>query len=147
MWNIIGTRSAPDRFESFDPIEVLYEFDGPRIFTVSDSEGGLNLAYWSDEDDRIARYVVVPTTRTIVDSLHSGAITVFQALNQPCCWLCDVAHDGTLVDCRRTEFDDIPRDALPAVDALLLPSLQPPGTERADDRQSRKGHRSRTVGS
>ena len=53
MWSIPGKSVPVTRFPRFDPDEVLYEFDGPRIFGVRDSEGELNLAYWSDEDEAI----------------------------------------------------------------------------------------------
>ena len=62
MWSIPGKSVSPKRFEPFEPADVLYEFDGPRIFTLVDSEGELNLAYWSDEDDQVCLYIVVPTT-------------------------------------------------------------------------------------
>ena len=62
MWNHDGKPIDPSRFKPFDPVEVLYEFDGPRIFTIRDADGELDLAYWSDEEQGVARYVVVPTT-------------------------------------------------------------------------------------
>ena len=92
MWSIPGKPVSPARFQPFEPVDVLYEFDGPRIFTLWDSEGELNLAYWSDEDDAICRYVVVPTTGKIVAALRQGGISVYDALNQPRCWLCDLTH-------------------------------------------------------
>ena len=108
------------RFPRFEPDEVLYAFDGPRIFTVSDSEGELNLAYWSDEDVAICRYVVVPTTDKILQSLRRGEISVYEALNQPRCWLCDLTHQGEFVACQRVDFESIPKDSLPAIGTRLL---------------------------
>ena len=100
MWMIPGKPVSPTRFQPFEPVDVLYEFDGPRIFTLWDSEGELNLAYWSDEDDAICRYVVVPTTDKIVAALRQGGVSVYDALNQPRCWLCDLTHLGEIVACR-----------------------------------------------
>lgn len=125
MWNVGGTTVNPRRFQPFEPVEVLYDFDGPRIFTLNDSEGELNLAYWSDEDDRVCRYVIVPTTPKIVASLRAGRISVFDALDQPRCWLCDVTHQGELSDCRRVSFEAVPRDSLPTIGTMLLPTLEP----------------------
>jgi hypothetical protein len=113
------------RFPRFEPDEVLYEFDGPRIFTVWDCEGEVNLAYWSDEDAAMCRYVVVPTTAKILQSLRRGEISVFDALNQPRCWLCDIAHQGEFVACQRVEFESIPKDSLPAPGTMLLATLEP----------------------
>lgn len=124
MWSIPGKSVPVARFQPFDPAEVLYEFDGPRLFTLWDCEGELNLAYWSDEDEHLGRYVVVPTTAKILDALRQGEISVFDALNQPRCWLCDVRHLGEIVACQRVEFEAIPRDSLPASDTMLLPTLQ-----------------------
>jgi hypothetical protein len=104
---------------------VLYEFDGPRIFTLWDPEGELNLAYWSDEDDAICRYVVVPTTARILEALRQGEMSVYDALNQPRCWFCDVTHAGEVVACQRVEFEAIPRDVLPATGTMLLSTLEP----------------------
>jgi hypothetical protein len=125
MWEIPGKRVDIGRFQPFQPVDVLYEFDGPRIFTLNYAEGELNLGYWSDEDEQCSRYVVVPTTTKILAALHKGSISVFEALNQPRCWLCDVGHSGDLRECRRVEFDAIPRDSLPAIRATLLPTLEP----------------------
>ena len=44
MWSIPGKSVSPGQFQPFEPVDVLYEFDGPRIFTLWDSEGELNLA-------------------------------------------------------------------------------------------------------
>ena len=112
MYEIETKEVSTKRFEFLEPVDILYEFDGPRIFTVTDNEGGLNLAYWSDEDEHVTRYMIVPTSRKILDSLRQGALSVHDALNQPRCWLCDVARDGKLVRCSVADFEAIPRDAL-----------------------------------
>ena len=125
MWNITGKPANFSRFQPFEPAEVLYEFDGPRIFTLIDNEDELNLVYWSDENDQICRYVVVPTTVKILTALKKGSISVFDALNQPRCWLCDSNQLGELTGCQRVEFEDIPRDSLPGIGTMLLPGLEP----------------------
>lgn len=132
MWNVNGTKVDVARFEPFEPIDVLYDFDGPRIFMLKDSEGELNLAYWSDEDGQGCRYVVVPTTAQIIDSLRAGRMSVFDALNQPRCWLCDVSRQGDLSGCQRVSFEAVPRDALPAIGAMLLPALAPSRAEATE---------------
>lgn len=131
MWEITGKTVDIRRFQPFEPSEVLYEFDGPRIFTLNDAEGELNLAYWSDQDQLICRYVVVPTTKKLLDALLKGSISVFDALNQPRCWLCDVNHQGELSACQRVDFEAVPRDSLPAIGTMLLPTLEPLLTLRA----------------
>jgi hypothetical protein len=131
MYEIESQSASMERFDRLEPVETLYEFDGPRIFTVVDREGGLNLAYWSDEDEAFVRYVVVPTSRRIIQSLRQGISTVHDALDQPRCWLCDVEHNGTLMRCQAVQFEDIPKDALPTSGTMLLPALEPLLTLRA----------------
>ena len=125
MWSLHGTAAPKPRFEPFAPIEVLDDYDGPRLFTLSDAEGELNLAYWSDADQQICRYVVVPTTPRIVNALKNGNISLHSALNQPRCWLCDVTHQGELTACQRVEFEAIPRDSLPAMGTMLERAFEP----------------------
>lgn len=125
MWTIHGTPTDARRFVPFVPQDVLYEFDGPRIFTLVDADGELNLVYWSDDDENQSRFVVVPTAAGIIDSLRTGEISVFDALNQPRCWACDVSPSGDINQCWRVNFNDLPRDALPAMGTMLLPALEP----------------------
>ncbi len=109
MWKISGQTVARERFEPFLPVDVLDDYDGPRIFTLKDADGELNLAYWSDGEQGNSRYVVVPTTTKILDSLRAGEISVFDALNQPRCWVCDTSLSGDVGNCWRVDFDSIPR--------------------------------------
>ena len=50
MWAVIGKGKSPDSFGSFEALEVLGWYDGPRTFTLFDIDGGLCLAHWLDED-------------------------------------------------------------------------------------------------
>lgn len=131
MWNITGQSCSLDLFQPFEPVDILYEFDGPRIFTLLDRDGELCLGYWSDESDTITRFVVVPTTSKIVQALRNGDASVFDALNQPRSWLCDLSREGALTGCQRVDFEDIPKDSLPQIGTMLLPSLEPLLTLRA----------------
>jgi hypothetical protein len=139
MWEIAGPVLDAAKFLPFTPAEVLYDFDGPRVFTLYDNEGELNLAYWSDEDDAVCRHVVVPTTPAIIAMLRKGRISLFDALNQPRCWLCDLGHPGSLTRCQRVDFDAVPRDALPAIGTMLLPTLEPLLTLRAEGKEIVEG--------
>jgi hypothetical protein len=118
-------------FPKFDPQEVLYEFDGPRIFTVTDRFGGLNLAVWSDEDTDVERYIVAVSSASIVAALKAGRTTVREALEQPRTWICDVNPVGEVQSIWRIDLGDIPADSLPRQGTMLLPELQPLLTLRA----------------
>ncbi|MFM7039359.1 MAG: hypothetical protein ACKO2L_16730 [Planctomycetaceae bacterium] len=87
MWQISGCQLSNDYLGSFSPDRILYEYDGPKIFTVRDREQDLCLACWSAADEQFNRFIVVPTSETIVKALESGELPVAQALDQPRCWL------------------------------------------------------------
>jgi len=125
---------------SFEPVVVLYEYDGPRIFTTRDADGELNLVYWADGDSNGSRYIVVPTTQQIIDSLRTGGLSVLDALKQTRCWVCDVIDDGIMRSCMRTSLDEIPADALPAIGTMLWPTLEPLLTLRAVGNEIGLGH-------
>lgn len=126
MWPVTGTRIEPERFRPFQPLQVLYGFDGPRTFTHQDQEGNHYLAHWCDEDDQAVRFVVVPTTALLVEHLQLGKLSVREALDQPHCWLLEVFHDGAIRDGWQVRLEDLPTDVLPEPGALLLPALESP---------------------
>jgi hypothetical protein len=105
---------------------VLYEFDGPRIFTLRDVDGSLHLACWSDEDDDTNRFVVSLTTAETIDSLRRGALAVYDALHHSPCYLCDVTDQGVVVDCQLVDFQNLPVDTLPAPGTKLLADFRLP---------------------
>ena len=131
MWDARGKPGDTERIMPFEPVEILYEFDGPRIFTIRDFDDELNLVDWSDEDDQTTRYVVGPTSPRILDDLRQGVLSVFDALNQPRSWLCDVTLERSPSRCLLVDFEAIPRDAFPAQSTMLWPTLEPVLTLRA----------------
>lgn len=120
-----------DLFPAFSPTEVLYEFDGPRVFTLTDKFGGLNLAVWSDEDGLVERYLVAVSSARIVGELKAGRTTVREALEQPRAWVCDVMPSGEIQNIWQVEMSQVPSDTLPKPGTMLLPELQPLLTLRA----------------
>ena len=124
MWQARGTSCNADRFTPVEPIEVLYDSDGPRVFTLRDGEGRITLACWSDADDAVNRYLVVPTTSETVGLLRAGEMSVYDALHQRQCWACDVTFGGELVRSVRVAFDDVPADARPAIGLPFWPPVR-----------------------
>ena len=125
MWQVEGTViSLP--FQSLEPVRVLYEFDGPRIFTVSSPFGDF-LAYLSTESDSeaSARYILAPTGDAMVTALEEGTRTVFEALAQPWIWIVDVGFDGQVKQAWRTCIGAIPAESLPKPYVMLWPELEP----------------------
>src|SRR5947209_18900260 len=123
MWRVTGTSADLHLFEPFEPCEVLYEFDGPRMFTHRDCLGELCLAHWCDEDTEVARFVVAAFAPEMVERLKKGQLTLREALNQPRTWVVDMTHAGKLRAAWRVPLADLPGDVLPMPATLLLPSL------------------------
>lgn len=123
MWELRGQPIGKPMFLSLDPIDTLYDFDSPRIFTVRDVEGELYLACWSDASADATRYVMAATTPHIIDDLRQGRTTVWNGLNQPRTLICDTDLGGEVTSVYPIAFDTIPADALPAPYALLLPNM------------------------
>jgi hypothetical protein len=123
-WTVTADKFDIETFKGFAPDEVLYDFDGPRIFTVSNSLGEL-LFYLADEQDNTARYIVVPTSAKIVEQVKTGASSVREALDQPWVWIVDAQLDGTPVNAWKGVLNDIPADVLPQSGVMLYPHLEP----------------------
>lgn len=51
IFDDLHSQLAEAPVERIAPLQVLYEFDGPRIFSLSSREGNLLLAYLCDETD------------------------------------------------------------------------------------------------
>jgi hypothetical protein len=115
-----------DRF-SFDritPDRILFDYDGPRIFTVEADEGEY-LFYLSSEAGELIRYVVAPTNKQTVEDLVVGAKTVVDALDQSIAWILDAKWDGQIVTVWRTTLARVPAGSLPKPGTMLHPDLQP----------------------
>ena len=138
MWSVPGRQLEVSRFEPFEPVTVLYEFDGPRTFTVVDQDGELYLAHWCDDDEHRSRYLVVPTDSHLLKRLQGGHLTVLEALRQPRLWVVEVSSEGVEATWR-TDLRDLPEDVLPARGTMLLPSLEPFLSVRAIGQQIHSG--------
>lgn len=123
-WDVPGSKLENAFLDQLVPEDVLYEFDGPRIFTHK-STIGLLLAYLSDEGSNTQRFVLAPTSRKILDSLKKGIISVRVALSQSWVWVADVDFEGRTQTLWLSDIADLPADALPAENTMLLPNLQP----------------------
>ena len=124
-WEVRGKAIGPKRFAPFTPIDVLDHYDGPRIFTLTDSDGGLCLACWSDEDNTATRFIVAPVSPQVVTDLKTGLLSVRESLDRARVYLVDVAHSGEATAAWRVELADIPADASPQPRVMLHRELEP----------------------
>lgn len=123
-WTVTAPQFDVASFQGISPEEILYEFDGPRIFTAQSALGEL-LFYLADEKDGVCRYIVAPTNASIVGLLKSGVRSVRDALNQPWVWFLDTRCDGNPVAAWKGTLADAPADALPLPGVMLWPHLEP----------------------
>ena len=139
-WEVRGTKVEAGRFAPFAPIDVLVHNDGPRIFTFDDSEGGLCLACWSDEDESASRFIVAPVTPQVVADLQGGLLSTRESLDQARVYLVDVAHSGEPTAAWRVALADIPADASPQPRVMLHRELEPFFSLRAIGETIERGH-------
>lgn len=117
-------------FEGLRPSEVLYEFDGPRIFVTQTQIGEL-LWYLADEDGRVFRFIAAPTNSAILSRLKSGLLSVRESLDQPWLWFVDIDFGGKPVAAWKGVLSEAPADALPQKGVMLWPHLEPAFALRA----------------
>lgn len=89
-----GTQIAlPD--QHLIPDAVLYDFEGPRIFSIQSSLGSL-LAYVVEDLPTYQIVLLSPTTATILRDLKAGRSTVREAMDQSWSWLAERNYDGQI---------------------------------------------------
>jgi hypothetical protein len=120
---IAGTPARIARFPRFEPVETLYDYDGPLVFTVLDDENGLNLACFSNLEGDTRWYVVAPTSLRILERLKEGRLSLLESLDQPRCWLAEVDGANRLRSLLAVQLTDIPADQLPSPGTMLYPGM------------------------
>lgn len=122
MWKLLETNVRDLTFKEMSPDEVLYDFDGPRIFTFKE-KSELYFACWSDEDSREkrTRYLVVSIQTHDLELLKEGIFSLIQILDQPMLWVVDRDFDNEVVDvkCLSGGISSVPKGFKPEKDATL----------------------------
>lgn len=116
---------SPSRLE---PLEVLYEFDQPMIFTTTLPSLGLVLAYLvepADDGEFGGRFLAVPTNATMLADLRRGRMSVRDALLNSWLWLIDMDASGTAREAWHIDAEKLPGDILPEPGVMLSAELQP----------------------
>jgi len=142
LWDVNACDYPPALIGNlFPPEEMLFEYNGPLIFTFKTRWNGIAIAYLSDEEDNVLRYVIAPTNSSIVERLKSGIISVRNALEQPMIWLADVTTSNWSVSRSwQIQIKDLPEDALPKPEVMLYPNLEPLQTIKEKDEQITEGN-------
>lgn len=126
LWQIETDPCSTEQFSRHPVAEVLYEFDGPKIFTTL-SGSLLRLWYECAEDPNTGRlrYLVVPADEELISRLKDGSRTVHDALKQPWLWAIDVDLQDEVKAGWVVRLEDIPSSARPERGAALWPHLEP----------------------
>ena len=121
--------------------KVLQYYDGPRLVLEKTRGGQLFLAWWSDSDESIERWIYLPLSEQRLYSILSGEIPSREALSSSeDGYLFVVDKDSATDEIVKTvlthEISSIPPDALPIEGARLNIPLPPelsgiPSRERA----------------
>lgn len=123
-WTIKSPIADVANFGRLEPVEVLYEYDGPRIFTARSAVGEL-LCFLADDDGTTLRYIAAPTNHDLLEKLKTGTRALRDVLDQPWVWFVDVGYDGVPITAWQGTLADAPTDALPHDDVMLWPHLEP----------------------
>ena len=123
-WEIKSNSVEIVNIGDLKPTEVLYEYDGPRIFSAQSPLGEL-LCFLADDDGETLRFIAAPTNTDILDKLKGGIRQLRDALDQPWVWVLDVGYDGNQKAARRGVLADAPTDVLPQKGVMLWPHLEP----------------------
>lgn len=123
------------------PSEVLYEFEGPCIFSAETAHGTSVLAYLSEEmeDEPYLRYIVSTTSRATIDDLKRGAISVREALDRGSLWIVDLDYKHTPLRAFAVRSEQLPEDAMPLRGIMLWSSLEPALTVRLEGTEVQEG--------
>ncbi len=130
-----------DVLGALTPSEVLYEFEGPCIFTARAAHGAAVLAYLSEdlEDEQRLRYIVATTSEATVDELKHGVISVREALDRGSLWVVDFDYGYRPVRAFSVRSDQLPEDAMPLRGTMLWSSLEPALTVRLEGSDIQEG--------
>lgn len=109
------------------PVEVLYDFEGPCIFTAHTAAETRVLAYLSEplEDEGLLRFVVSTVSEATVSALKDGMVSVREALERGSLWLVDLGQDQVPRRAFAVRAEQLPEDALPAPSTMLWSHLEP----------------------
>lgn len=103
------------------PCEVLYEFEGPCIFTTRTPSGTLLLAYLSEELEAEARlgFILASTSEQTISELKAGDLSVLEALARGSLWRLTTNYARVPVALTSVLLSELPEHTLPAPGSML----------------------------
>jgi hypothetical protein len=128
-----------------DPTHVLFEADGPRLFTSQDTNEQPLLVYLCAEDTDGADYFVVPTSPETINALEQGHLSLHDALGQSWGWLVSTTADGRPARAQVASLSVLPKTASPAPNIPLSADHLPLLGVKLTGPNLRPGHISASV--
>ena len=102
---------------------VLQYYDGPRLLLQRSQAGQLFLAWWSDGDESVDRWIYLPVSDQRLENILSGQMSSLDGLHNPedgYIYAIDVdVNTDAAVSTVLTTADSLPGDALPMPGAKL----------------------------
>jgi len=134
MWKINEESLMALNFEDVSPLEILFEFNGPQIFTFL--QGMLQfLAYTSFDNEELGfvRLLVVSTNTLELQKLKQGGLSIEDVLKKDLVWVVDRSHEGvtTHVALLPHGLNDVPDGFKPKSGILLWAHLKREGLTRS----------------
>lgn len=68
----------PEYFKDYQIIDVLYYYDGPKIYTFYTKSNDFYLAYYIDDDGVCEKWLFTPTSEEIVDRLIKNELMILE---------------------------------------------------------------------
>jgi len=124
MWPVNG-KPVQSGWLDLKPETILYDFDGPRIFTCKDVPGNLYLAYQCGKGPGRMRFLVVPFHQYLEWKLTTGQIDLREALASVRAWIFDLDYRWQVSDAWQVDTDNLPGNAIPKPGVMLWAHLQP----------------------
>jgi hypothetical protein len=123
MWEISRQPAPWIRLDRLEPIEVLDDYNGPRLFTVATADGSLMLAYQCGEDRSTSRYLLVPANPQLVAAVRDSKVPLRDALLRGgWSFLIDADRTGSLSEPSLIDAQELPANALPKEGVRLSPT-------------------------
>jgi len=125
MWRVTGTQ-INGSWLNVEPLRMLYEFDGPKIFVCSDVPGvNEYLAFQCGQGQGVMRFLVVPFSEDLEYKLTTGGINLHDTLMRPRAWVFDLDYAWNTVGAWDVQVENLPRNCLPKPGVMLWSHLTP----------------------
>ncbi len=120
MWSLSSPSRKWNNKEAIVPTRVLYEYDGPMIFTAQ--LGFIDAIFLKfDELDNTDLYIATQTNDQIVSMIIAGQLSVRAGLEKDSVWIIEMHRDMTISKYWFCDRERLPDSLLPRKNSGLFP--------------------------